>query len=147
MTPADHQPVVLETPDSATKALARFLIDEESHTPIYRQIVDQVKRRVAGGELAQGAELPSVRVVASLLALTPMTVSKAYGMLKAEGVLVYRRGRRMTIAPQPTTAIGTDERLQQVNAAVRDLVRAAVQLRLARSDLTHLICQPWDAEG
>jgi GntR family transcriptional regulator len=101
MTPADHQRVVLETPDSATKVLARFLIDEESHTPIYRQIVDQVKRRVAGGELAQGAELPSVRVVASLLALTPMTVSKAYGMLKAEGVLVYRRGRRMTIAPQP----------------------------------------------
>src|SRR5687768_5509167 len=47
-----------------------------SGVPIYRQLMDQLKAQVAGGRLAAGAFLPSVRQVAEELQVNPMTVSK-----------------------------------------------------------------------
>ena len=66
--------------------------------PIYRQIVDQERRRVASGGLAAGDELPSVRALAQAHAINPMTVSKAYSLLVAEGLLERRRGMGMCVA-------------------------------------------------
>ncbi len=74
-----------------------FSIVPGSSDPIYRQLVDQVRRLVAGGQLAPGETLPSVREVAQQLTVNPMTVSKAYGLLEAEGVLVRRRGIGMAV--------------------------------------------------
>src|SRR3546814_11392689 len=65
--------------------------------PIYRQIAEQIRRLVAGGQLAAGALLPSVREVAAAHAINPMTVSKAYSQLEAEGVLERQRGKGMAV--------------------------------------------------
>lgn len=73
-------------------------IHPSSSTPIFRQIMDQVKRFVASGQLNSGDSLPSVRAVALQYAINPMTVSKAYNMLEAEGVLVRLRGVGMVVA-------------------------------------------------
>src|SRR5690606_38605892 len=54
--------------------------------PIYRQITEQVRRLVAAGQLRPGEGLPSVREVAATHAVNPMTVSRAYSLLEAEGV-------------------------------------------------------------
>ena len=77
-----------------------FSIVPGSSDPIYRQLVDQVRRLVAGGQLAPDDPLPSVRELAQLLTVNPMTVSKAYGLLESEGVLVRRRGVGMAVATQ-----------------------------------------------
>ena len=66
--------------------------------PIYRQIVAQVRRLVIGGQLQAGDALPSVRGVAAHHAINPMTVSKAYSQLEAEGVLLRLRGKGMVVA-------------------------------------------------
>lgn len=81
-----------------------FSIVPGSSDPIYRQLVDQVRRLVAGGQLAPGETLPSVREVALQLTVNPMTVSKAYGLLETEGVLVRRRGIGMAVAGQPSAS-------------------------------------------
>lgn len=73
-------------------------IHPSSSTPIFRQIIDQVKRFVASGQLNSGDSLPSVRAVALQYAINPMTVSKAYNMLEVEGVLVRLRGVGMVVA-------------------------------------------------
>jgi GntR family transcriptional regulator len=75
-----------------------FDIAPASATPIYRQIVEQVHRLIASGQLAPGADLPSVRAVALQHAINPMTVSKAYSLLEAEGHLVRLRGVGMVVA-------------------------------------------------
>lgn len=77
-----------------------FSIATGSAEPIYRQLVDQVRRMVAARYLAPGDGMPSVRDLAQALAVNPMTVSKAYAMLEAEGVLDRRRGAGMTVADQ-----------------------------------------------
>ncbi len=75
-----------------------FDITPSHPTPIYRQIIEQVHRLIAGGQLRAGDDLPSVRAVALQHAINPMTVSKAYSMLETEGVLNRRRGVGMVIA-------------------------------------------------
>ncbi|MFO0791497.1 MAG: GntR family transcriptional regulator, partial [Pirellulales bacterium] len=76
---------------------AIFEINPTSGVPIYRQIVDQVHALVAGGHLKEGALLPSVRQVAQSAAVNPMTVSKAYSRLEAEGVVRRARGLGMEV--------------------------------------------------
>lgn len=75
-----------------------FSIATGSPEPIYRQLVEQVRRLSAGGQLQPGDAMPSVREIAQALALNPMTVSKAYSLLEMEGVLARRRGLGMVVA-------------------------------------------------
>ena len=75
-----------------------FEITPTSPTPIYRQIVEQVRRLIASRKLKPGDELPSVRIVALHHAINPMTVSKAYSLLETEGLLVRKRGIGMAVA-------------------------------------------------
>ena len=84
----------------------RFDILPSDAVPIYRQIVEQVRRRIASGSLAAGEELPSVRALALEHAINPMTVSKAYSLLEAEGLLERRRGMGMVVAAvRPTRSV------------------------------------------
>ena len=56
------------------------------------QIVQQVRRLVAGGELMPGDELPSIRVLADQLLVNPNTIARAYRDLETGGVVVTSRG-------------------------------------------------------
>jgi GntR family transcriptional regulator len=76
----------------------QYEINPSAPTPIYRQIVDQVTRLIAGGSLRPGDELPSVRTVAALHAVNPMTVSKAYSLLEGQGLVQRLRGQGMVVA-------------------------------------------------
>ena len=80
-----------------------FSIATGSSEPIYRQLVEQVRRLSASGQLRPGDEMPSVREIAQALALNPMTVSKAYSLLEMEGVLARRRGLGMVVAESAST--------------------------------------------
>ncbi|MFC4933477.1 GntR family transcriptional regulator [Massilia sp. GCM10023247] len=81
-----------------THSAQLFSITTGSPEPIYRQLVEQVRRLVAAGQMAPGDALPSVRDVAQALALNPMTVSKAWNLLEMEGLLARRRGLGMMVA-------------------------------------------------
>jgi len=75
-----------------------FSITTGSSDPIYRQLIEQVRRLIAAAVLKPGDVLPSVRDVALALAVNPMTVSKAYNMLETEGLLSRARGVGMLVA-------------------------------------------------
>lgn len=104
-------------------------IQPQSPEPIYRQIGDQVRRLVAGGQLAPGTLLPSVRDVAATYAINPMTVSKAYSQLEAEGVLERLRGKGMAVAARATTDAATD-RWRLIEPALDAVARQARDLEL-----------------
>lgn len=78
--------------------VTRFNIQPADTVPIYRQIVEQVRRAIAAGQLRPGDELPSVRTLALEHTINPMTASKAYSLLEAEGLLERQRGRSMVVA-------------------------------------------------
>lgn len=76
----------------------QYEINPSANVPIYRQIMDQVARLIAGGSLRPGDDLPSVRAVAAQHAVNPMTVSKAYSLLEAQGLVQRVRGQGMVVA-------------------------------------------------
>ena len=73
-------------------------IDHHSGVPIYRQIKDQVREQIMAGQLKEGEQLVSVRELAAQLKVTPVTISKAYSAMEAEGLLERRRGIGLFIA-------------------------------------------------
>jgi GntR family transcriptional regulator len=107
-----------------------FSIATGSSEPIYRQLVDQVRRLVAGGQLAPGDAMPSVRDIAQALTLNPMTVSKAYGMLEMEGVVTRRRGQGMAVADAPKRAHSIDSRAELLRPTLERAALEARQLEL-----------------
>jgi GntR family transcriptional regulator len=73
-------------------------IDHHSGVPIYRQIKDQVREQIMAGRLREGDQLVSVRELAAQLKVTPVTISKAYSAMEAEGLLERRRGIGLFVA-------------------------------------------------
>lgn len=100
-----------------------FDIAPNAPTPIYRQIVEQVRRLVASGQLRPGDDVPSVRTVALHHAINPMTVSKAYSLLETEGLLERRRGLGMVIAKTKTRSSHQDKL-----ALLRPVLTSAAQI-------------------
>jgi len=107
-----------------------FILNPNAGEPIYRQLVEQIRRLIAGGQLLPGTEMPSVRELASNNAINPMTISKAYSLLEAEGLLERQRGKPMTVA---NTRPPEDElnRLQRIQPLFQQLIQAARQLQLS----------------
>ena len=67
-------------------------IDHHSGVPIYRQLIEQIRRQIMSGQLSEGEQLMPVRELAAQLRVNPMTISKAYALLEVEGLLERRRG-------------------------------------------------------
>jgi GntR family transcriptional regulator len=105
-----------------------FDIVPTAPTPIYRQIVEQVQRLVASGQMTAGAELPSVRALALLHAINPMTVSKAYSLLEAQGLLERRRGVGMVVAGQGAGGAAQADPISLLLPALAHAAQVARQL-------------------
>ncbi len=101
-----------------------------SPEPIYRQIFEQLRRLIAGGQLAAGDALPSVREVAGFHAINPMTVSRAYSLAEAEGLLERLRGRGMVVANVRRASLSESHRLALLEPQLEALARHASELEL-----------------
>lgn len=120
-----------------------FILNPQSGTPIYRQIVNQVRRLIESGQLGPGETLPSVRSLALEHAINPMTISKAYARLEAEGWLERNPGKPMTVAEAKARPSRKDRRTA-LAGHVRELVLAAKQLELGPRDVTEMLKEQWE---
>jgi 2-aminoadipate transaminase len=78
--------------------LSRIAIDQQSGTPIYRQLADGILSLVEAGTVQFGEKLPATRELAGLLGLNRTTVSAAYAVLEQSGILEGHVGRGSFIA-------------------------------------------------
>ena len=111
-----------------------FEIDPSSGLPIYRQLIEQVHALVAGQRLRLGDLLPSVRQVAKAAAVNPMTVSKAYSRLEAEGTVERVRGLGMRISSRPK-GIPIGHRRREFRRLARVAIGRADQLGLTEAQV------------
>ena len=70
-----------------------IVISQSDSRPMYLQIMEQVKQRVAVGEWAPGDEIPSIRQLAMALRVSVITIKRAYLELEREGVIVTQHGK------------------------------------------------------
>ena len=88
-------------------------LDFSSDLPIYLQIRNQIILGIAGGRLAPGERLPTIRTLADEAGVNMMTVSKAYQLVKHEGYITTDRRGGATVCKMPNTR-------RELSAAMRE---------------------------
>src|SRR6476659_844504 len=78
-----------------------FIISKAGGRPMYLQIMEQIKPRIAVGDWPRGAENPSTRQLAVALQVSVITIKRAYFELEREGVIVTQHGKGSTVATDP----------------------------------------------
>jgi GntR family transcriptional regulator len=73
-------------------------ISQTDARPMYVQILEQIRQRIAAGDWPPGKELPSIRALAAGLAVSVITVKRAYLDLESEGLIVTRHGKGSFVA-------------------------------------------------
>ena len=103
-------------------------------TPIYRQIIDQVRLATATGALVPGEAMPSVRSLAERLVVNANTVVKAYAELVRDGVLESQQGMGFFVA-RKRQIYSEAERRRRLQHAVDDFIHEAVFLDFSAEEI------------
>jgi len=110
MTRPSHKPILIGS------------ISPAADGPLYRQIVDGLKREISERRLTPGDELPSFRALAEQLLVSLITVKRAYEELEREGIIYRRQGLGTFVAEHG------DRRSRQTNlSAAREHFSLAVR--------------------
>lgn len=116
-----------------------FYLDHRSPIPIYVQLQNQVKQAIAGGVLAPGEQLPSVRELAGRLAVNPNTIARAYQELEREGLIETLRGRGTFVTE--VKALTPLARRLRVSEGLDNVLREARRLGMGPQELTDVFVE------
>ena len=90
-------------------------------SPLYMQLMQQIRLAVENGALQDGEQLPGIRTLAEELVVSPNTVAKAYSELEHEGLLELRQGSGAFVFVDRRTRSLAD-RVQAARKRVGDLI-------------------------
>jgi GntR family transcriptional regulator len=115
-----------------------FIISQTDRRPLYFQIMEQIKQKIAVGDWRAGDPIPSIRQMAADLQVSVITVKRAYLELEREGVIVTQHGKGSSVATDADLGARLHEEeldslLEQAArlAAVMGIEPAALHKRLA----------------
>jgi GntR family transcriptional regulator len=91
-----------------------LIINPESGTPIYLQIMEQIRHAIGLGVFPPGTSIPTIRELALQLHVNPNTVAKAIRELEREGLLITRVGKGSFVS-ESALALSAQDREQQGN--------------------------------
>jgi len=113
-------------------------IEPSSSSPIYRQIMDQIKHQVAAGILKTGDKVPSVRQLAGQLAVNQNTILKVYNELCREHILAVDRGNG-TIVAEGNATLPMSYRKKAVATLLREAAVQAIHLEIPSEQVHTLL--------
>ena len=109
-----------------------FRLNPSSGSPLYLQLMEQVKHAVETGALREGDQLPTIRKLAEDLVMNPNTVVRAYRELEHEGVLELKHGSGAFIKESTS---GRARLIQKAQAVVQSTVERLLALGLTEDEL------------
>jgi GntR family transcriptional regulator len=113
-------------------------IDPANNTPIYEQVIHQIKYGIATGELAPDEAIPSIRQLSLRLLINPNTVIRAYRELEREGVIEMRRGLGAFVTRKAPDLCG-DERRKIIRQKLGQAIKEALDSRLSVEEVREII--------
>jgi GntR family transcriptional regulator len=105
--------------------------------PIYLQMVDEVKKALARGELSPGDKIPSHKEKATLSKVNPNTVQKAYQEMEREGLTETLRGQGTFIRNDP--ALLQRIRSEMAHAAVHNFIEEMGELGIEPEEMERML--------
>ncbi|AEJ19798.1 GntR family transcriptional regulator [Gracilinema caldarium] len=112
-------------------------IDKTSESPVYRQIIEQITRKLRSGELKPGDRLPTERELAEQLGIARGTVNRAYEELTRSQILESIPGRGSFISAQQDVA--ETSRKERAVALIAELIDTLRNLRFSYREIRTLI--------
>lgn len=119
-----------------------FVISQTDKRPMYLQIMEQIRQRIAVGDWAPGHAIPSIRQLAVDMGVSVITVKRAYLELEREGVIVTHQGKGSFVASD--SEVGTRIREQELAQQLEQAARSAALLGLSPKDLEKRIRATYD---
>ena len=115
-----------------------IIINNNSMTPIYEQLMDQIKNEIISGSLAENEVLPSVRALSAELRISALTVKKAYDRLEEEGfvITVYGKG---TYVAATDRQLALEARKKTVEDAFASAVQKASAVGFTKDDILEIL--------
>ena len=119
----------------------KIQIDNNLSTPLFKQLMDQIKKAVIDGLLKPGDSLPSIRQLANDLELNHNTVAKAYQILERDSVIQTKGYRGTSIhgdAIQNSTINMNDSITTKLNETIKSLRESGAtdsEIRIAFSNV------------
>ena len=117
--------------------MSRITVDPRSRTPIFEQIISSVHNLVIKGLLLPDEPLPSVRALASELAINPNTIQKAYTELERQGVTYSLAGRGNFIASDISKL--QEAHKNDIKKALEKSVTSALQNKISPEEILDII--------
>ena len=108
-------------------------ISQTDARPMYLQIMEQIRARIAAGDWPPGKELPSIRALAAGLNVSVITIKRAYLDLESEGVIVTRHGKGSFVAD--VNGLAGELREAQLDEHLAEAAQIGRQLGLSEEDL------------
>lgn len=115
-----------------------IIISNASGKPIYEQITSQMKNLVLDGTLAEGTQLPSIRMLANDLKVSVITTKRAYADLEAQGFVETVPGKGSFVAGGNMELL-REERLRRIEGLMAQAVDEAKAAGVARNDLHDML--------
>jgi DNA-binding transcriptional regulator YhcF (GntR family) len=113
--------------------LGTFTLSQADKRPMYLQIMEQIKQRVAVGDWAEGQPIPSIRQLAVDLQVSVITVKRAYYELEREGIIVTHHGKGSRISA--TAGLRARLHEQELRQHLEQAARIAAQLGMSPEEL------------
>ena len=122
----------------------RLQLNFKSGTPVYLQVVDQVKAAAAAGALRAGDPLPGIRPLAEELRVNRNTVAKAYAELESQGVIETLAGKGCFVRAA-SSPFNKTVRLKLLTEKIDDAVVQTHHLQVSRAEFLRLAQERYDA--
>jgi len=115
-----------------------FIIEQRSSTPIYQQLVQEIKEHVLKGLLQPGDKLPSVRELSAQLTINPNTIQKAYQELERQKVTETLRGKG-TFVSSDYKPDRDEEKMQKITEELKKIIIEAYYLGLNEEKIVAMV--------
>jgi GntR family transcriptional regulator len=110
-----------------------FVLSQTDGRPMYLQIIEQIKRRIAVGDWRAGDLLPSIRQFAADLQVSVITVKRAYLELEREGVIQTHHGKGSLVSARTEVVANLYE--QELTRHLEQAAHVARVLGLSQKEL------------
>ena len=114
----------------------------QNGVPIYLQIVKHIKSGIVSGAVVDGDEVPSRRVLSSLLGVNPNTIQKAYKILEDEGLMESHSGAKSYMCFDEKNVEAVRKQLLQSDASA--IIGSLKQMGLTKEEALALIDANWE---
>ena len=122
-----------------------LVISQADRRPMYLQIMEQVRRRIAVGDWPPGQEIPSIRALAAAVQVSVITVKRAYLELERGGLIVTRQGKGSFVAE--SSDLRTRLQHGELDEHLSSAIEAGRQLGLSPTQVEKRLRELWDQKA